>query len=722
MISYDNETKIFHLDTPHTSYCMALIDGRYLSHLYYGERIGRSDLTYLLRLHDYILPPSERPDEMATFWDRLPHEYPTEGRGDFRETCLGARNAGGLLSLEPVLTDWKIHREKKTIPGLPASFGDNAQTLEIDLTDKVSGLALQLFYTVFQDADVVVRSAAVRNGGKAPIYLNRALSACLSLPEGKGKTLTFGGAWAREHMPVWREAGYGGTISESRRGAPGHSGQPFMGFLYDQGGLYGMHLIYSGSYLAKLDMDSFGDYRMAVGIHPDTFEWKLEAGDIFYTPEAVLFYTPLGTEGMTGILHDFYRLHLIRNFKKNRPILINNWEATYFDFDKDRILSIAKEAAGLGVDTFVVDDGWFGKGRMQPSGDLGDWVPSKKKLPGGLRDLSAGLKALGLKLGLWFEPEMVSEDSDLFRVHPDWVLHQEGRAPAKCRDQWVLDLSNPQVREYLITSISAAIREGEVSYIKWDMNRMLSDAGSSFLPPDRQGEIWHRHILGVYEIQEQLLALFPNLIIENCASGGARFDPGMLYYSPQIWCSDNMDPVDRARIHEGTAMLYPLSAIGSHVSKSPGDITGRTSSFRTRGITAMFGCFGYELDITGLTGDEKSQISRQIDRYKELRPLFFEGDYYCLHPIGEKDRYQVLEIVSKDKQRGCIFFFQALSEANGRSLRVRLKGLSEDLCYEIRGKVYRGDALLKAGIFLPYVKQDFYAEIIAFKALPHPWT
>ena len=259
MISYDNETKIFHLDTPHTSYCMALIDGRYLSHLYYGERIGRSDLTYLLRLHDYILPPSERPDEMATFWDRLPHEYPTEGRGDFRETCLGARNAGGLLSLEPVLTDWKIHREKKTIPGLPASFGDNAQTLEIDLTDKVSGLALQLFYTVFQDADVVVRSAAVRNGGKAPIYLNRALSACLSLPEGKGKTLTFGGAWAREHMPVWREAGYGGTISESRRGAPGHSGQPFMGFLYDQGGLYGMHLIYSGSYLAKLDMDSFGD-------------------------------------------------------------------------------------------------------------------------------------------------------------------------------------------------------------------------------------------------------------------------------------------------------------------------------------------------------------------------------------------------------------------------------------------------------------------------------
>lgn len=718
MISYDAETKIFQLDTSHTSYCMAIADDMYLSHLYYGERIRKSDLTYLLRLHEYILPPSERPDEKSGFFNRIPLEYPVEGSGDFRETCLGVRDKGGPFSPEPVFTGWNIHETKEKLPGLPSAFGENAETLEIDLADAVSGLSVQLFYTVFGDADVVVKSAAITNGSVSSMYLTRALSASLSLPEGKGKTLTFGGAWAREHIPFWREAGYGGTVSESRMGAPGHSGQPFMGFQYREGGLYGMQLIYSGNYLAKLDRDSFGDYRMVLGIHPDTFAWKLEAGETFYTPEAVLFYTPLGTEGMTRILHDFYRSHLIRDFGKERPILINNWEATYFDFDEDRILTIAEEALRVGADTFVVDDGWFGRGRMKPSGDLGDWFSSKKKLPGGLKSLSGKLGAMGMKLGLWFEPEMISEDSDLYRMHPDWILRQRERIPSRCRDQWVLDLSNPAVRDYLVESMSSAIRESGAVYIKWDMNRMLANVGSSYLPPDRQGEIWHRHVLGVYEIQERLLQRFPHMLIENCASGGARFDPGMLYYSPQIWCSDNMDPADRIRIHEGTAMLYPPSAIGSHVCKSPNDITGRRSSFKTRSISAMFGSFGFELDITKLPADEKEMIPEQIALYKKLGPLISEGDYYCLKPLEEDGRVQVYEIVSKDRTKGFVVFNQLLAQANGRSVRICLKGLSGDFDYKIGGETYSGDALLKAGYIFPYVKQDFYAEIFTFRALP----
>lgn len=717
MINYDEETKIFHLNTPHTSYCMTVVDDSYIAHLYYGERITRSNLNYLLRLHEYVFPPSERPDEKAGFFDRLPAEYPVEGGGDFREACLGVRNDRGLISPELFFTGWKIHKKKKKLPGLPQTFGENAQTLELSFRDSVSGLVVYLIYTVFEDADVLVRNAVIRNESGNALYLTRALTACLSLPAGKGKTLTFGGAWAREHLPVWREAGYGGTVSESRRGAPGHGGQPFMGFCYDQGGLFGMHMLYSGSYLAKLEQDSFGDYRMVLGIHPDTFSWKLEEGEVFHTPEAVLFYTPDGTAGMTHILHDFYRAHLIRGFGKQRPVLINNWEATYFDFDEERLLSIAREAAELGIDTFVVDDGWFGRGRMEPSGDLGDWIPSKKKMPGGLKAFSLKLRALGIRLGLWFEPEMVSEESELFRAHPDWVLHQEGRIPAKCRDQWILDLANPQVRDYLTDSIAFAIREGAATYIKWDMNRMLSEAGSPFLPPCRQGEIWHRHVLGVYEIQERLLEMFPDLIIENCASGGARFDPGMLYYSPQIWCSDNMDPVDRIRIHEGTAMLYPLSTIGSHVSKSPNDITGRVTSFKTRSITGMFGSFGYELDITRLASAEKHDISRQINLYRRLRPMIFEGDYYCLVPIGENGRYQAYEVLSKERDEGFVVFFQNLVEPNGRGVRLCLKGLANDCDYEIGGRIYSGDALLKAGYIVPYVKQDFYAEIIEFKAV-----
>lgn len=716
MIAYNEAKQIFQLDTPGSSYCIGLVDGKYAAHLYYGRRLPQdADVSYLLRLHEYVQPPSERPGEKTGFFEKLPQEYPSDGLGDYREPCLAARGMEGGIFPELVLKSWSISGKTVQLPLLPSCFGNNAETLELLLCDEVTGLEASLFYTVFEDADVVVRSARIRNGGEAPVFLRRALSACLELPAGKARTLTFGGTWAKEHIPVWRQAGEGGTVSESRRGAPGHGGQPFMALQYEDGDIFAMHLVYSGSYLAKLGQDAFGDYRMVLGIHPDCFEWKLEKGEVFYTPEAVLSFAE-NLDGMTHVFHDFYRRHLIRDVGKPRPILINNWEATYFDFDERRILSIAKAAADAGIEMFVLDDGWFGEGRMTAEGSLGDWTASRRKLPGGLERLSAELKKTGLLPGLWFEPEMISERSLLYREHPEWVMREPGRKPGLCRHQWMLDFSNPEVREYVFQSIARAVRAGDVRYIKWDMNRTLTDTGSSFLPADRQMELMHRHVLGVYEVQERIRQEFPELLLENCASGGARFDPGMLYYSPQIWCSDNMDPLDRMEIHEGTAMLYPLSAIGSHVPKSPNDITGRRTPLAARAVSAMFGTFGYELDITALSREEREELRGQVNRYRRIRPYIMDGDYYRLMSAFDSGFCTAYEVVSKDGLGGFVVFMQKTAPPNGRSVRIRFKGLCPDRNYVLEGEEYSGDILMKAGYLFPYRKQDYYSEIIEFHA------
>lgn len=716
MISYDEKIGIFQLDTMTTSYCIAIVDGCYAAHLYYGRKLRRSDLSYLLRLHDYVMPPSERPDEKTGFFEKLPWEYPAEGLGDYREPCLAARGERGLVSPELILKGWKTGRGKEKLPGLPSSFGERCETLELYLADEVTGLSVTLLYSVFEDSDALVRSAVIRNQGEEPVMLTRALSACLELPEGSGRTLTFGGTWAGEHMPVWREAACGGTVSESRRGIPGHGGQPFMGFACENGDMYAMHLIYSGGYLSKLSENAFGEHRMVIGIHPEDFEWRLEAGEAFYTPEAVLIFAH-GTDAMTHVLHDFYRAHLIRDVRKERPLLINSWEAVYFDFTKERLLDMAEEAAGLGIGLLVLDDGWYGEGRMTASGCLGDWRASRKKLPGGLGHFSRELAKRGLGLGLWFEPEMISENSELYRAHPEWVVRQRGRRPGLCRDQWMLDLSRPEVRDYLYESMAEAIAEGEVRYIKWDMNRTLADAGSAYLPPDRQKELMHRLVLGVYEIQERLLMRFPELLIENCASGGARFDPGMLYMSPQIWCSDNMDPVERLKIHEGTAMLYPLSAIGSHVCKSPNDITGRSVPLKTRLMSAMFGTFGFELDVTALTEEEKEEVRHSIRLYRRLRAYIRDGDYYVLASAFGGGSFASYEVVSKDGLDGFVVFTQILSPSNGRSTRIRLRGLRPERDYRMNGKAYPGDALMNGGYLFPYRREDYVTELVEFHAV-----
>lgn len=791
MITYSERGKAWKLDTPHTSYVCALADGRYLAHVWYGQKVSDTDLSYLLRLQEGPRVPSENPAEKQGFLDVCPMEYPCGGTGDFRESAVSVENEYGQEGLELVFRSYCIVDGKPPIPGLPATFagpspcppsggrhqaqpgdgnpspsascrkqaavrqpdpsGASCQTLVITLSDPLLHLSVDLYYTAFDDADVITRSARITNEGRQPLFLTRALSAVLDA-EGAGgeEALTYTGTWAREHVMQRTPVSGSAVVSQSLRGEPGHDGQPFIALLsegtdYRKGDVTGMHLVYSGDYLGTVRENAFSSIRMALGINPAHFRWKLEGGESFYTPEAVLVFSKDGLGGMSRTLHDFYRAHLIRRrwAFEERPVLVNNWEATYFDFDEEKLLAIADEASRAGLDLLVVDDGWFGQGRCEPSGSLGDWSASEQKLPGGIPRLSGELAKRNMKLGLWFEPEMISENSDLYRAHPDWVLQLYGRTPARCRDQFVLDFSNPDVVGYVIRSIESILSSAPVAYLKWDMNRPLCDAGSAYLPADRQGEVWHRHVLGLYRIQETILNDFPDLLLENCSSGGARFDPGMLYYSPQIWTSDDMDVVERAKINEGTELLYPISAMGSHVCKERNDITGRRVPLATRVFSAMAGTFGYELDITRMKEEEKKMIARQASFYRDaVRPLVLKGDYFRLASLSENHRYDAIELVSKDRSEAIVFFLQALAQPNAKSTRLVLQGLCPDAAYRLEkvnlgtdreaaeheshftdgpvlggldGAVLRGDTLMGAGMLIEHVREDFWSTMIRIR-------
>lgn len=720
MISISKKENIFRLDTPNTSYVLGVEDGRYLCHMYYGAAVSDDDLLYLLRTQEAPWTPAVNPGEKLGFYGRCHFEYPCFGTGDFREACLNVRNAQGQSGAELFYQTYALYEGKKPLPGLPSSFGSGCQTLEIKLSDPVLDLEAVLSYTVFDDVDVITRSVSVTNRSEHPLFLTRVLSACLDMDNtaatrsgteaeragecGGFRALTFGGAWAREHIIQTQEIACSGITAESMKGEPGHETQPFIAAVsrdcgQDSGEVCAMHFVYSGNFIAKIQKDAFDSLRMVIGIHPETFEWKLEPGETFQAPEAVLVYSARGLGGMTRTLHDFYRAHLIRSpwQYRERPVLINNWEATYFDFDIHRLLELAGEAQKCGIEMLVCDDGWFGEQRDSPEGGLGDWFVNEKKLEGGFGALRESLRKKGMRFGLWFEPEMIAPQSRLFREHPDWVLRMHEREPGLCRGQWVLDFSNPEVLDYLFTQMSSVIRENAVDYVKWDMNRPLCDAGSSYLPADRQGELWHRHVLGLYELQERLLQAFPELLLENCSSGGARFDPGMLYYSPQIWCSDDMDPIERLSIQEGTELLYPLSTIGAHVCREVNDITGRSVPFETRALTALTGTFGYELDITQLSAEEKEAIPGQIRRYKSVRRLIQEGDYYRLASWRLQHDLDITEVLSKDRAEGFLLLVQPLGVPNAASRRICLRGLDPQALYEVSGEGILGNIGHSAG-------------------------
>lgn len=723
-IIFDEKQQIFALQTPNASYMMGIVDGKYLGHIYYGKRIDNIGGYYLLRTGEPPFVPSENLREKGSFMDAFPMEYSVGGVGDYRESCIELRSAEGYRGCEFHYIGHEIKKGKQPLTGLPSTFGneDECETLEIMLEDEVLNVKLLLSYSIFSDSDVVVRSARVCNAGEEPVYLEKVYSACLDMDDKNFEMLTLHGSWARERQMEKRPLGHGKQLVSSIRGESSHQEHPFLALMtpettQETGEVYGMHFVYSGNFLAQAELTQFNAVRMTMGIHPYGFDWKLNQGDVFTAPEVVLVYSASGLGGMSRTLHDLYRGHLIRSpyLHKKRPILINNWEATYFDFNEDKLLSIAAEAKKCGIEMLVMDDGWFGK-RNSDNCSLGDWKVNRDKLPNGLSSLVEKVKEIGLAFGIWFEPEMISPDSDLYREHPDYAIQLPGREAVQSRQQYVLDLSRQEIVDYVYEQVATILRSADISYVKWDMNRQLTDVGSIALESDRQGELFHRYVLGVYQLQERLVTEFPDLLLENCSGGGARFDPGMLYYSPQIWCSDDTDAVERLRIQEGTALLYPLSTIGAHVSDCPNHTVGRITPFETRGHVALAGTFGYELDITKISEEDREMIKEQTKLYHKYHELVREGDYYRIASFRENHNYDCWQVVSKDKKEALVTYVQVLGEANYHSRRICLQGLSPEAIYRLEetGEEYGGDLLMYGGILLPKLWGDAKSKLLHF--------
>lgn len=732
-VTYDEKSKCFKLDTENTSYVVCIADEEgFAGHAYYGKKIRDADVSYLLRTGEPPFVPSKNARERGSFLDSFPMEYPGTGCGDYREGAIQVLDDNGHFAVSPCYEGHRIFDGKPPIPGLPATFAGEgeAKTLELSLRDDAVGLRMILCYSVFSDVDAISRSVCIENVGERDIFLTKALSLSMDMEDRGYEMLSLHGSWARERQMEFRKIGHGKQSIGSTRGETSHQAQPFLALIapgasQEDGEVYAFHFCYSGNFLAQIEKDQFDSLRVLMGIHPQDFRWKLRPGEHFYAPEAICAYSERGLGGMTRALHDLYRKHLIRSpyLDRERPVLINNWEATYFDFDAEKLLSIAREAKKCGIEMLVMDDGWFGR-RDDDGTSLGDWRVNEEKIRGGLPNLVREVNRIGLKFGIWFEPEMVSPDSDLYRAHPEWAIALPGREPCRSRNQYVLDLSREDVREYCYESVASILRSANIEYVKWDMNRQLADLGSAALETERQGELSHRYVLGVYELQERLLSEFPNLLLENCSGGGGRFDPGMLYYSPQIWCSDDTDAIERLAIQEGTALLYPLSAIGAHVSACPNHATGRTIPFETRANVALAGTFGYELDITKIPPGEREMIPEQIAMRHRFHPLISRGDYYRVASYRENGNYDCYGVVSKDKKEALFTYVQVLARPNARSRNVRLRGLDEDAVYrveseggepllgECEGRLLSGGALMHAGIPIPNMMGDFRSVLI----------
>lgn len=722
-IHYYEKERVFKLDTPHTSYLIGIVDEEnFIGHVYYGEKISDTDVCGLMRTLEAPFVPSKNNRDRSSFLDTFPMEYPGNGVGDYRESAIAVLDTNGHTAVQPLYAGHRIYEGKPEIPGLPATFGKDTEceTLEITAVDVVLALEVKLYYTAFTDVDVITRSVCVTNHAKQPIYLTKVMSACLDMDAEDYQMLTLHGSWARERQMDYRQIGYGRQSVGSIRGESSHQEHPFVALVsghadQESGRVYGVHFVYSGNFLAQVEKNQFDSLRVVMGIHPQDFRWELKENETFYAPEAVLTYSDEGLGTMTRNLHDLYRNHLIRSpYKdKERPILINNWEATYFDFDTEKLLAIAREAKKSGIEMLVMDDGWFGH-RNDDNTSLGDWKVNDEKITGGLKHLVDEVNRIGLKFGIWFEPEMISPDSELYRAHPDWAIALPGRTPCRSRNQYVLDLSRKEVRDYVYEAVASILRSANIEYVKWDMNRQLTDLGSSFLEERNQGELLHRYVLAVYELQERLMQEFPNLLLENCSGGGARFDPGMLYYSPQIWCSDDTDAVERLKIQEGTALLYPLSAMGAHVSDCPNHTVGRVTPFSTRGNVALAGTFGYELDITRIPEEDRAQIPEQVAQYHKYNALIRNGDYYRIAAYSNNHEYDCYEVVAKDKTEVLLTFVQVLNRPNYHSRRIRVPGLAPQKRYlvETSGEIYSGDTLMHAGILIPNMWGDFQSVLI----------
>ena len=705
-IIFHKETKTFHLYNEEISYIMCVLENGHMGQLYYGKRIhDKPDFSYLVEKCGRPMTSYIFEGDRSFSLEHIRQEYPVYGTTDYRHPAIEIMQENGSNISEFKYVGYEILKGKPSLKGLPATYTESeeeAETLKIILKDNLTGAKLTLLYTIFSKGSAIARSAHICNEGEKVLHLQTMMSLNLDLPDKDYVWMQLSGAWSRERYVKNRILEQGITAIDSMRGNSSHEHNPFMVLKRPNAGetsgeVIGFSLIYSGM---QAEVDTHDVTRITVGINPDRFDWKLEPGEEFQTPEAVMVYSDQGLNRMSQTFHRLYAKRLARGYWRDRPrpILNNNWEATYFNFTEDRLVQIASKAKECGVELFVLDDGWFGQ-RNDDHAGLGDWVANPERLPNGIKGLSERIEAMGIKFGLWFEPEMTNKDSDLYRAHPDWILHTPGRNASHGRYQYVLDFSRKEVVEYIYEMMAKILSEAKVSYIKWDMNRSITECYSVALPADRQGEVFHRYILGVYDLYERLTSEFPEVLFESCSSGGGRFDPGMLYYAPQGWTSDDSDAIERLKIQYGTSLCYPISSMGSHVSVIPNHQVFRKTPLHTRANVAYFGTFGYELDLNSLKEEEIAEVKEQIIFMKKYRKLFQFGDFYRLKSPFEGNE-TIWMVVSEDKKTAIVGYYRTLNGVNQAYSRIKLQGLDPDMLYEnILNKTENyGDELMNFGL------------------------
>ncbi len=726
MITFNKEQQVFQLCNNQISYLIEVEEHGYLAHLYFGKKINHYSGHYqYVRDMRSFGPYPEAADHDTFSLDTVMLEYPGYGFGDFREPAYNFKLKDGSRITDFRYDSFEIVQGKCAIEGLPHLYTNQAteaETLIITLKDDVAQLRLKLNYTIYQDYATVIRSTTLINDSAETVEINQLASQSLDFPNRSFELIHLNGAWGRERQLTREKIEIGTKVLDSKRGSSSHHQNPFVTLVEPtttefQGEAYGFCLVYSGNHQTVIEKDNYSQTRVVMGMNPFNFAWQLPAGESFHSPEVVNVYSNQGLNQMSKTYHDLFNHHLIRGEHqlKERPVLINNWEATYFDFDDAKIHGIVDEAQALGIEMFVLDDGWFGE-RKDDHRSLGDWYEFEGKLEQGLEGIAQYVHDKGMKFGLWFEPEMISKDSDLHRAHPDWVLSVPGRPRSLSRQQHVLDFSRVDVRDHIYQQMTAILDRVPIDYIKWDMNRNMTEVYSLLLDPEMQGEVSHRYILGLYEFMEKLTQAYPHILFESCSGGGGRYDAGMLYYMPQTWTSDNTDPIARLKIQYSTSLVYPISTMGAHVSAIPNHQTGRETSLDIRGNVAMSGVLGYELDLTTLSEEEKVLIVKQVDFYKEHRQLLQFGDFVRLKSPYEENEVAWM-FVSKDKKEAIVFYFRVLVEASAPYVTLKLAHLDETLEYQIANHVISGDALMNIGMYIdPKLHGDYATQAFILKA------
>lgn len=714
-IQYHADSRVFYLWGGTTSYVLHINNDGLLMNLHWGKSIPVGTIH-----PDYSMYPSD--GSFDTQMNYLPHEIPTQGTGWYGTPAVAIRNVQGNDVVELHYVSHEIYSGKKPLNGLPSTYverADEAESLEILLCDPVTNVYITVVYSVYAQSGVVTRSMRIVNSGAEPVMLTKAMAVSVPLHGRSYDVIHLKGGWAKERSVVRVPVGQSEYRIFSQRGASGHEENPFLAVCdvkttEHTGEVWSVSFVYSGSFLATATVDNYDNTRLSIGMNPDTFSWHLSPDETFIVPEAVMVYSDAGLNGMSQIYHCLYRTRLVRGFWRDRvrPILINNWEATYFDFTQDKLLAIAQQAQALGIELFVLDDGWFGN-RNNDRSSLGDWVVNRQKLPEGIDGLAARIHQMGMQFGLWFEPEMVSPDSNLYRAHPDWCLHVTGRKRTEARNQLVLDLSREEVQDYIIKTVSTVLHSASIDYVKWDMNRNMTEAFSGKQIPERQKETQHRYMLGLYAILDALTNEFPQILFESCSGGGGRFDPGMLYYMPQTWTSDNTDAVERLSIQYGTSFVYPASTMCAHVSAIPNHQCGRMTSLSMRGDVALGGNFGYELDLSAQSEEDLKSIRNQIERMKRIRSLTQQGTFTrLLSPFD--GHYVSWQFVAEKQDEVLLCVYRILTKPNTPALLIRMKNL--DSCAEYsdeEGNIYHGQVLMNMGIWIQ-LKEDFSSKVICF--------